>query len=182
MALVPKIDVCFDCCDNKIIITDVTGDYNATTNTGGWGSPNNVTSDVSTSVISITDPNGNVTSHTLASLPDSTATLTAADLVSGATVLTDGQYFFTWTITMSDASIFTAYANPFSTCVVENCVTDKVADFDPDCGCNDSSFATMKYVTTFESLKAAISCGKTNKANSLFTELQSMCNNNCQDC
>jgi hypothetical protein len=97
-------------------------------------------------------------------------------------VLTDGQYAFTWTITMSDTTVFTAYANPYSTCVVENCVTDKVADYDPDCSCNDSSYGTMKYVTTLESLKAAISCGKDTKAASLFEELQTMCNNNCQDC
>ncbi len=139
--------VCFNCCDNTLVITDGTGDYNATDNVGGWGSPNKETSDVSTSTITLTDPSGNVTTHTATTLPQSSFTLTADDIVSGATTLEDGQYSIVWTLVMSDNSVFSAYSSPYSTCVVENCVTDKVAGTSPDCGCkcDDCSSSVMKY-------------------------------------
>ena len=110
--------------------------------------------------------------------------MTAGDFVTDATTLADGRYSITWSILDADSDPYTAYSNPFSLCTVENCVTDKVAAMDPDCdcGCADCSDSVLKYVTTFEGLKGAISCGKSQRAAELLSDLQDMCNNNCKDC
>ncbi len=184
MALTPKISSCIDCCDQEITITDLTGAYSALDNTGGWGSPNPTAAGVTSSSISITDPSGNVTTHTATDLPLGSVTITASDIVTGATTLEDGQYYITWSILDAASDPYTAYSNPFGMCAVENCVTDKVAAMDPDCdcGCDDCSNSVLKYITTFEALKGAISCGKSERAAKLLTDLQDMCNNNCKDC
>ena len=182
MPIAPVFTPCIDCCNNSIVISDSTGVYSAS-NTGGWGVPNETTGDVTVSSISIIDPNGNTTTHSATALPLSSITITAGDIVTGATTLTDGQYLITWSIT-ADGNNYTAYSNPYSTCVVENCVTDKVADMDPDCdcGCEDCYSSATRYIATFEGLKAAITCGKQAKAAKLLEDLQDMCNNNCKDC
>ena len=53
MAFSPKLDICFLTC-SRIRFVDVTNVYNATTNSGGWGSANSVEgSDVDTAIITI---------------------------------------------------------------------------------------------------------------------------------
>ncbi len=182
MALVPKISGSFDCCEQQLVLTDKTGEYNASTNTGGWETPNRGVAEVTASTITITDPNGNESTHTATSLPLSTLTLEPSDLDSSYTSFPDGQYTIVWSITAVET--YTAYTNPFNVCTLCSCVTNKVAEHNPDCdcGCDDCAASVMKYVVMLGALKGAISCGKSAKADELFAELQSMCNNTCNDC
>jgi len=72
MALSPVISACLENNCTELKVSDITGVYNDTTNTGGWGTPNFEGSDVTEAFLYITYPNTTTTQtiDVTAQIPD----------------------------------------------------------------------------------------------------------------
>lgn len=105
MALELSIDVCRASNCRSFTVTEETGAYNASTNTGGYGAPNIATTDVLTATITVTPYNGDAypTVSVYSTLPSSTdgdITINNTDLgLSSTTNIPDNIYQILYTIT-----------------------------------------------------------------------------------
>lgn len=85
---------------DSMILVDSTGDYDVTSNPGGWGAPNPVRGDVSSAAVVITPPSGTaLTSISLGTFLDPTLSVDiTTNLESQDTALSDGiwKYVFTF--------------------------------------------------------------------------------------
>lgn len=106
MALVPIASITQASNCQSITLTDITGDYDVTTNPTGWGAPNPATTDCSSIVITIYDyyhvneTEYNVPAADIADVFDAGLTITADDIF-GITSFPDGSYTFIVTYTVS---------------------------------------------------------------------------------
>lgn len=96
---------------DTMVLADTTGDYNAVSNTTGWGSPNNVRADVATATVTVTDPSGTELAN-----PEDVLTLfdpgTAFDLttyIETEGALADGVWKFEFALTGVTDTAVTAY-------------------------------------------------------------------------
>ena len=112
MALSPKISICIKDNCRQLVFTDTTATYNASTNTGGWGTPNLELADVTSATISVTIPEHSVVEVNV------TDTVVGATIIDGIfeldtltmennfdsaedTAFPDGIYEVTYTIAIS---------------------------------------------------------------------------------
>jgi hypothetical protein len=58
MPLILKATACLEDKSTKLIITDTTGTYHATNNTGGWGTPNTEITDMTSLILTVVYPDG----------------------------------------------------------------------------------------------------------------------------
>jgi len=119
MALIPKFTVNFNCDYDGFSLIQTTGTYDASTNTGGYNSPNITTADVDSTEIIIVDLLNDVTFDTITSLTaSSTYTITNFDLtdltVDGVQYYEDsiGDGIFSITLNIIDGS--NTYPRPCS--------------------------------------------------------------------
>jgi hypothetical protein len=81
MALIPKLAACFKDGCKTLRLTDTTGAYDATTNTGGWGAPNTTLAGADPVTVAITLPGSTTTS-----------TFTVTSIVNAATIVA-GEFY-----------------------------------------------------------------------------------------
>lgn len=195
MALEIKFTVTLGSDCHSFIITDTTGNYNASTNPTGWGTPNPATSDVTRITLSVKNLYTNITYDNIVSLTytDPVVVFPTSDLeidgVSiGDVVMPDGLYEFTYTIVISGTTTYSATSNNILLC--ESCCKIKTlaSELDLDCGCcndpcADDIWKFLQVYTELKIIEYSGYCGGTanifKKIKSLQLLLQSF---NCKNC
>jgi len=185
--LTPDFTICQTKCD-ELKFTDITGDYDATTNPGGWGAPNPARTDVTSSYLYIEDENGiiytiDLTSYVVAGTTEVCITSVMAGL-SGSFV--DGVYSFKWVISTAAGSIQEC-KEIFLYCQVQ-CKVDKLiaglSSKSCNCKCdtgNKTDNALLAFIL-LKGLKAAACCYKTTKFKDLLSAINSLSEINCKNC
>lgn len=193
MALSPKIAVCFRNNCQTIRVQDSTGEYNVSTNTGGWEAPN--------TTLAGADP---VTLEVLLADESTTETFTLTSTVNAATII-DGRFLlddlvpsdfglsddsfedgiinFVYTVT-DGSTEYTYELNVLNTCTVECCIQKMRVNFHKElCGCDWENYWEQynNALMTLEDIKWAFSCGDFTKAKKALKALQKICKIvNCQ--
>ena len=98
----------------------------------------------------------------------------------------DGIYIVKWVLTDSavGGGTFTSTTNSIFLCNVERCVREKASKVDVGCGCsgNRESEEAMDAILYLEGIKSAAACGKLEKAKTILSGLEDICNNDCKHC
>ena len=145
MSLVLNIQACVQTACTELLIKETTGVYNASTNTGGYGSPNATTASVLTAVLTITSPSAQVYTINLFDngFPSSVTTFEYVIPMSelgNRTEIEDGQWTFLYTITTNTDTTYRVTKSYIFTCGSECCVAKLLGDLDiSDCDCTDTT-------------------------------------------
>lgn len=175
MALVPLIKACQKEGCTKVSITDVTGVYNASTNTTGYGATNNVSGSGDTGFsATITIDGGtpvDVTSQVASSI---TGEFTYDDITVS---LADGWHTIVYKVGTTAAGIRTNTIKIFTYCTIKCCVEQKMLEllnYDP---CKDTSkIASLQHFKNlYNSMIFSASGCDASEASSLLTRLQTVC-------
>jgi hypothetical protein len=186
-----------------IKFSETTGEYNASSNPGGWGTPNPEVGDVTSTVVAFTLPSGTISTfdsaelgvlNPFAAFPDDTGTLevslTMANFGGAATsAFADGVYSITYTVNGNvGVNTYTATVTQtfFLTCQIRCCI-DKMFHLASQADCTDCKPEKLNNALEAESyLKAAefaAACGKLEMAKKHLAKAQWICNNkNCTNC
>lgn len=191
MALTPNITACLKGC-GTIVIEDITGFYNATTNTGGWndsttafklqadGSPYITEATLSYSLNGGTYTDVNVLTAIQDSIfPHYELYEYAPVDINGNSTLQDGYYNIKLTLVDSDDNTYITDVDFVVYCNVECCVSKMAANLSiKDCdGCDSQSFDDfMTAYGILQALKAVAQCSGTEQFYKLLTKLQKLCN------
>jgi hypothetical protein len=203
MALLNRFKVCQDSTCESLTVTDITGLYDAATNTGGFGDVNDSVGDITVATIDIIPPDS-TTTYTFDLLTDTshdwptvdvyefeilTVSLDAnGDLVTGAgglSQLTDGTYDLTYTLTGPGGTVVQK-GEVYLHCASTTLVYNMFADLDiSDCNCNSEALEKALYAWGLhEALKCAVSCSQDTKVIAIQAALNKIGNNtnNCSTC
>lgn len=174
-------------CKN-LVFSETTGNYDVTYNPTGYGAPNIELTDVATATLSITDPTGTVSTLDMMSHGFPTDDLTIDGYtITSTTVLPDGQWTFTYTITTNllPSETYVKTINKLFYCNAECCVTKMLTTVDTcDC-CNDNTALNnyVKVSTFLESLKKAATCGDVLNFSNILKIVNKLCKNSgCKTC
>lgn len=190
MALIPNISSpCIKKNCTVISISETTGIYNALLNTGGYGAPNPLTSDVTLTTIVITRPDGTlVTITNPIGFPTSNTTLEyqipVATINSTWNKIQDGLYTFVYSVTIASV-VYSVTKYELFTCNSECCVAKlwaKVAN-NTNCSCDDFTITNASYTNALlKGLLAAKGCGNITAINNLLTKLNKICASTSGNC
>jgi hypothetical protein len=196
MALELNLDITLTLKDDalQLAIFDCTGEYVATLNETGFGTPNPELTDVTSSSLDITFPDGTVyTYDTTTILPDVSGQwqyLTYTD-ITGQTEgsFVDGHYQFVYTVNTATET-FTFEAHKLFYNNVCCCISNKYADFSfPVCDpCEGEPAADLCELNLMwgmlQALQAQACLGLTDRFNNTLGILQTYCNvdTNCNKC
>jgi hypothetical protein len=188
-----------------IKFSETTGEYNSSSNPGGWSVPESVTNpdpaNVTSFSVAFTLPDSTVTTFTntnplFSGFPDETGTqevsLTMADFGGSATsAFADGIYSIVYTVngeinSGADTYIATVTQTFFLTCQIRCCI-DKMFHLASQADCTDCKPEKLNNALEAESyLKAAefaAACGKIEMAKKHLAKAQWICNTkNCLNC
>lgn len=178
----------------SLLLEDITGVYNASTNTTGWGSPNATIAQATVATVTITMPGSSLNAGgssyiinvypTLPNTSETTYTVENTSLGLASTdKLPDGIYLLAYSVT-ANAVVYTNSCYILIYKQVECCLQDLLAEIDPDCGCSDGEAPIIYNAwVDFEGMKAAACCGKRTKAIDILQYLQRICANSaCNEC
>jgi len=119
---------------------------------------------------------------------DALVNLTASSVTANTNLsssFADGIYIVQWVITDADnANPTPSLTNSIFLCNVEKCVREKASKVDVGCGCCGSreSEEAMDAIMYLEGIKSAAACGKLEKAKTILSGLEDICNNDCKHC
>ena len=120
------------------------------------------------------DALNNLTTSSVTSNPSTTATFD------------DGIWIVKWVLTDSagGGGTHTSITNSIFLCNVEKCVREKASKVDVGCGCcgTRESEEAMDAILYLEGIKSAAACGKLEKAKTILSGLEDICNNDCKHC
>jgi hypothetical protein len=183
MAIAPTLTACFKENNTLIQITETTGAYSAG-NTGGYGSPNDASTAVTSAIIVITFPNGNtqtvdVTSQISAQVV--TGNFVFTDVTPDSTA--DGIYAFDYTVVSPSGTVTGSLHKLFIGKV--RCCLDKLAAQLPDKICSEcETNAFIDRLLFAEGLYTGLislgGCYNTAGITKLLTKLQALCD--FEDC
>jgi len=180
--------------DGKVMtFQETTGEYNAVSNTTGWGAPNPLVGDATVATVEIIKP-GDTTVYSiniLASFPSNdTSTawgITMADLGGTADdVFPDGVYDITYKVTALAVDYQVSRYN-FAYANVKCCVQKMFANLTIS-GCSGcDTTAADKAITAYAYFKALLSasvCGELEEAASLLAYINKLCSGStdCTNC
>lgn len=183
MAISPKISVCFKENSTLLQITDTTGIYSAG-NTGGYGSSNDESSDITSATILITFPNASTQTV------DVTSEINASNVVGNYVFSditpnsnTDGVYTFLYTIVSPSGTVHYTMYKLFLGKV--RCCLDKLWKQVPDKMCEEcetNSFINRVLTAEgyYKSLLAMGGCYQLASITKVLTQLQTLCD--FEDC
>lgn len=195
MAVTLSFNLCEDCDRKGLTFTETTGAYSVS-NTSGWGSPNRETSEATTAVLTIVDPNDvTYTFDLFAESPawpttdvDQEFEIANTDLgLSADEDLIDGLYRATYTVTRTTATTFSyTQTTNFLFYGVIKCQVFSLYGLIPtsECDCNtDILELAFKASTFLKALEYAASTGNESDFDKILTVLERLtANNNCQNC
>lgn len=200
MALVLKFEICETKDLKSLEVTDETGVYDAVTNPGGYGPPNQSPADSDSATISVLLPGEDTAIDidvwpTLPNITGAAYTIANTDLgLASDALLPDGVYHITYNVTFSGPPVSEAETdcNFLISGQSEKCIDNKVVDFLTvkcdgstilECGveCSDTNVATVVHMRMIlRSARAAACCGKTAEAARIIDYLNSLCtSSNC---
>ena len=177
----------------ELAFTETTGAYNASTNPGGWGAPNPLTSVVTaTATLSILPPGATVATVIdlfPSSFPTTDKTqeviIKSQDFIPSLgtdAILPDGLWEMTYTVedTVTSPGAIITYTNDqtiFISGQARCCVYGLLADADISCcDCDGSDLSrALEAFTYYRAAIACAACGNTSK----FTEALGIVNNYC---
>ena len=182
MAVELKYTVCQQPCGGSVHFRELTGAYDASTNPGGWGAPNETTGDALTAVLVFEDPNGvvypsvDMTTYGFPKTDTITATeIEASTVDSGLTKFVDGFWKITYivttaTTTYSQEQTFFFYAN------IKKELCALIAEMEVcDCNCDPESVnRVLQAKAYFDALCYAVRLGDTESTNELFSTLSNL--------
>jgi hypothetical protein len=119
---------------------------------------------------------------------DALVNLTASSVTANTNLSSsfeDGIYIVKWVLTDEDnANPTPSLTNSIFLCNVEKCVREKASKVDVGCGCCGSreSEEAMDAILYLEGIKSAAACGKIEKAKTILSGLEDICNNDCKHC
>lgn len=190
MALSPSFEINFDCNWESLTFTETTGSYDASTNTGGYGSPNIETSDVDSTQLIIENLLTDVTFDTITTISvSSTGTEVELDftdlLVDGAEVYTDGDHLpdgiYSFTFNVIDGATTYTYTVrklilPDLWCDLNNTMLDIV---DHTCSCDNNELIAdyLKGFAFVKSLEGSAICGDISQFQTLYDKTQTILEN-----
>ncbi len=190
MALKLSYNICVTQACTQLKFTETTGFYDVITNTTGYGTPNILISDVLTAVLTIKGPNGityNVNLFSTGLFPDDLSGIEYTIPLSSygsPSMITDGQWYFVYTITTAGATYSTTIYKYF-TCNTECCVTSMQPDL-KTCDCCDDNPELDNYIKAWsflQSLKKAAECGDYTNFTAIKKIVDKLClNSGCKTC
>lgn len=188
MAIELKFSICITNNCKAINFREITGIYDASTNTGGWGDADKISNAESPISLIVTTPGGiTYPSFDLAPLgfPTDNAYLPkeikASDIDSTLTTFVDGFWKFTYAVKTSVGS-YTQTKTFFFYCSIKKQVNALIADLRlSDCTCDSEKVLRASQMTSYLSaLEYAVGLGDTVSANEIYTALQRLIN--CSIC
>jgi len=121
----------------------------------------------------------------IGSLNNLSSTATTPNTTTTTASFADGVWLVKW-VMLDDAATdpSPSITNSIFLCNVEKCVREKASKVDVGCGCCGSreSDEAMDAIMYLEGIKSALSCGKVEKAKTILSGLQDICNNDCKNC
>lgn len=104
--------------------------------------------------------------------------------------MSDGEWIFDWVVkgTYTESAVDYPFharcvVSKLVLCDVECCVDTLMADSDPNCGCSSTgNKKALNAHLTLEAINGAWKKNKKERAKTLLTKLQDICNNNCKNC
>lgn len=192
MATIVNFDVCLDNSCSTLTLTETTGAYSAT-NTGGWGAPNEITSNITIAILQVTPPSGVPVTINLLSpvsgLPSSNPSFeyTISNGTLAITSVVDGHWQFLLYYKTAGGTVYQKLRNFLFYCNTECCVQSLLADIvveDCDCCNQDKKIDIyLKAKVFLESLKNAARCYQVDNFESIQEVLEGLCNNSdCSTC
>lgn len=190
------LDFCVNQSSSCKVLTfyEQTGAYSAT-NTGGFGSPNESTTNAVAAILTVTPPTSAVgTQFNLftnsPAYPQTNDTvgfgMKSQDLGMTADIaFPDGIYTFVYTVTTS-AAVYVQTKTIFLSCNAACCVNKQIAEVAADtCDCeDDEDFQdALKVYVLYQALCYAATCGNVNRFSDLLNAINSYCNiTSCNSC
>ena len=153
-------------------IRDLVNDLPASLNlaTVSYTSGSSLTIQGNANVFFGVDALNNLTTSSVTSNPSTTETFD------------DGIWIVKWVL--NDGTDLTSTTNSMFLCNVEKCVREKASKVDVGCGCcgTRESEEAMDAILYLEGIKSAAACGKLEKAKTILSGLEDICNNDCKHC
>ena len=175
--LVLKVDATKD----EIFVFDKTGVYSSQ-NTGGWGLPNNVISDVSTAVVRVYLPKSStyISVNVASVLPNTTGVgfqIVPSDLSLSS--FPPGIYKLQYYITMNDGTILSQIVYYFHYQSLECCISKKKKKTSLDDATSQLSLEVLELETLLENAIWAACSGDRNSAEEIADYIWTKCNCCC---
>ena len=169
--------------------TETTGAYDASTNVGGWDSPNIDYDDVTDAYITITDSAGSITTYNVFTQLDALSTPWASNTVfTDLTIsLPDGLGTVVYTVVTSSTTYTSKTYQFYTYCAIRCCVHEYIHTAISLYGSDPCKYADkIAYSLYLKALLddfvyAAQGCNY-NDAAAMFTKLQTVCNVNNTNC
>jgi hypothetical protein len=193
MALTPSIQLCLKSTCDELTFKETTGVYNASTNTGGYGAPNTAIGDITTAVLTVTDPDGEeyeinlFTEDFPSDDEDFEYTIDLGDLGS-RTSIEDGYWQFSYAVS-NGVTTYTANISYFFYCNAECCVNKLLAKISTCETCLDDKVNNKKisdYIKArafLGALRNAATCFNEDAFDSILSLINKICtNSNCNTC
>lgn len=169
----------------ELKFVETTGAYNAVSNTGGWGAPNELVGDATLVELKITPPGGSeVTIDISTNFPTTDnaieKTLRSQDLGLGTDVgLPDGIWDFKYEVTTPSQGLIVNCQNILISGGARCCVYNMLADAEiHDCDGSDLRRA-LEAFTYYRSALACAAAGHTDKFTELLALIANYCNKTC---
>lgn len=195
-SIILNFNICESSNCDQLVFTDTTGSYSST-NTSGYGSPNDDISSVTATTLTITDPTGIITVINLFTLSPSFPTtdstqeyiISPSNIGSLNTKFTDGIYIFIYSVTTVVNGVTTIYTQTVQKlfyCQAKCCIQSLFTAIDDfDCDCNQSQIEeAYQGDILLRLLQRASGCGSTSRFTEALTLIQSLCNTSstCTEC
>tara|TARA_R100000951_G_scaffold116236_2_gene127202 strand:- start:89 stop:658 length:570 start_codon:yes stop_codon:yes gene_type:complete len=177
-----KYTICqLDC--KSINFRELTGAYNASTNTTGWGTPNEATTAATAATLIFKSPSGveysAVDVNTSLGFPTvdtcTAETILATSVDSSLTEFEDGFWNITYTVT-TGTTTYTETKTFFLYSKIKAAITKLVADIDlSDCNCDPgASDKAVQMHTYLLALQYAVGIGDTTSATEIYKTLKNL--------
>lgn len=189
MSIVLSFSVCQSSDCGSLVFNDLTGAYDAGSNTTGYGAPNDtIASASSTLVVTLADGTSTTLVPTGFPTVDKTKefTITAADLgLTSGTQIADQIIDFEYIVITDQTNTLTQNISQAFYCQVNCCVTSLFIDLDIECeDCMTSAGGTVAQAyIMLKGLEYSAACGNTTAFNKTLTLLQKLCTKStCASC
>lgn len=182
--LIPKIKAYISNNCKSLIIKDVTGIYNVTSNVGGYGGSNIIVSNIISSTINIITPNTSYQINNPVGLPTDDINFEYNTSVIPLPI-SDGIYIIEYILTDDNDIIYTTGQKYFVfTCNIRCCVQKMFRDITKlKCDCNNPLVKNALYAQALlDGLDANVNCGNITIVNEILIKLNQICGFTSQDC
>jgi hypothetical protein len=185
MALSLSFNICTKSGCKSLVFTETTGVYSIV-NTTGYGDPNPLTTEFSSATLVLTfndiDYTFDLTSSNFPTSDDNVVFEILPSDIGQTDVITDGIYYFKYTITGTGGTYFQTGVNA-TYCNASCCVSQMLCDIDVDCDCSKSKLD--KYIKASILLKQLECAGNSDNVvsfNNALDVINKLCKNSGCNC